>query len=102
MNLRIKERWNNFWTKRGGVAKRREECFMSVNCPYCKHHYTKTETYEHEQETELEDVTVIKCRQCDSLFGIKHKDYHEPGLVHIKTAVELWRNPNFSTENTVP
>ena len=65
----------------------RSEGEESVNCPYCKEHYPSTEINEKEQTTGVENITAMKCSQCENIFGIKRKTYHEPCYASWRVSV---------------
>ena len=88
--MSYKDKWNEFWLKKQKEAQRVEELRLSVNCPFCKCHYSKTEVYDLEEETEMKDLSVIKCRQCDSIFGVNSHSHYDPVPAHWNTTIGLW------------
>ena len=69
----------------------REEIYESVNCPYCKKHYTSQEIFNSEtimKEETIKDCSVIVC-DCRGLFGIKISKYYEPSYCQIKTSFKI-------------
>ena len=75
--------------KRKENYKKIIENIESANCPYCSKKYTPKEIYKLEYETDIKDFSTIKCTNCDNLFGVKVKRYHEPSTTLFRNSIKI-------------
>jgi uncharacterized protein with PIN domain len=68
----------------------KQENRESVHCPYCNKFYDIQKISDNEQQTEVEDLDVIKCENCKNIFGVLTKKYYDPYFSISKIAVKLW------------
>ena len=89
MMFKLVKKWKSFCAKQDEKQRGREERCLSLDCPYCDYYYTKADVYQCEEATEVKDLTVIKCANCNNVFGVKKTSYYDPVTAHFNHAVKL-------------
>lgn len=89
-------KWNKFVGDYREACRAKDEIHSSVNCPYCSYHYSTSDIRNHEEDTDIDDITAIQCLRCESIFGVETKRNYEPSFSIWREARKIWRNLDFN------
>lgn len=87
--------WINHLEESKEACRAKDERHNSVNCPYCSRHHSSTDIHNYGTETDVDNVTAIKCETCESVFGVETKRCYEPCPAMWKESKKIWKNLSF-------